>query len=239
MSRAPFVFIGSLTAWTSIVWPRWIRSWILRAPRRPSSSGPTISSTYRKPFFSRPISTNAASMPGQDVVDGAEVDVAGDRAAARGARGRPRRRRRPRSRRRASRRGRRRRAARASPSGAAPAAGRCGAACGARRARLALGRASRRSGLLGGLLGRLGGGSASVAGDCAGRPRFLRPRPPRLPRRRFFALCDCPSAAGASRRGSRGCAWFRFDGRNGGLDRRLFPLRLRAAKPGKWQKKSP
>ena len=45
VSRAPFVFIGSLTAWTTIVWPRWIRSWILRAPLRPSSSGPTISST--------------------------------------------------------------------------------------------------------------------------------------------------------------------------------------------------
>ena len=30
VSLAPFVFIGSLTAWTRIVWPREIRSWILR-----------------------------------------------------------------------------------------------------------------------------------------------------------------------------------------------------------------
>ena len=33
-SRAPFVFIGSFTACTRIVWPRWMRSWILRAPLR-------------------------------------------------------------------------------------------------------------------------------------------------------------------------------------------------------------
>jgi hypothetical protein len=64
VSRAPFDFIGSFTAWTRISWLRLRRSWILRWPR-PSSSGVTISSTYRKPFFSRPISTNAASMPGR------------------------------------------------------------------------------------------------------------------------------------------------------------------------------
>jgi hypothetical protein len=44
VSRAPFVFIGSFTAWTRIVWPLLIRSWILR-PCPFSSSGPTISST--------------------------------------------------------------------------------------------------------------------------------------------------------------------------------------------------
>ena len=65
VSLAPFDFIGSLTAWTRMVCPRLIRSWIFRAPLRPSSSGPTISSTYRNPFFSSPISTNAASIPGR------------------------------------------------------------------------------------------------------------------------------------------------------------------------------
>ncbi len=63
--RAPFDFIGSLTAWTSTSWPRLSRSWILRPCERPSSSGPTTSSTYRNPFFSRPISMNAASIPGR------------------------------------------------------------------------------------------------------------------------------------------------------------------------------
>jgi hypothetical protein len=63
--RAPLVFIGSFTAWTRTSCPRLIRSWILRPWRFPSSSGTTISSTYRKPFFSRPISMNAASIPGK------------------------------------------------------------------------------------------------------------------------------------------------------------------------------
>ena len=46
VSRAPFVFIGSLTAWTMICWPRAIRSVIfLPWCRLPSSSGTTISST--------------------------------------------------------------------------------------------------------------------------------------------------------------------------------------------------
>ena len=58
---------------------------------------------------------------GQHVVDDAEVDVAGDRAALRAARGRPRRPCRPRAPRRASRPRRPRRGARASPSAAARA----------------------------------------------------------------------------------------------------------------------
>ena len=45
VSRAPFVFIGSLTAWTRICWPRAIRSVIFLPCRLPSSSGTTISST--------------------------------------------------------------------------------------------------------------------------------------------------------------------------------------------------
>ncbi len=45
VSRAPFVFIGSLTACTSSSWPRAIRSWIFLPCRLPSSSGTTISST--------------------------------------------------------------------------------------------------------------------------------------------------------------------------------------------------
>ena len=57
-----------------------------RPPPRPrltcSTPGMTISSTCRKPFLSRPMSTKAASRPGQDVVDDALVDVADDRAAS-------------------------------------------------------------------------------------------------------------------------------------------------------------
>ena len=45
VSRAPFVFIGSLTACTMICWPRAIRSVIFLPCRLPSSSGTTISST--------------------------------------------------------------------------------------------------------------------------------------------------------------------------------------------------
>ena len=47
LGRQPraFDFIGSLTACTRMVWPPRSRSWIFRAPFRPSSSGPTISST--------------------------------------------------------------------------------------------------------------------------------------------------------------------------------------------------
>ena len=67
---------------------------------------------------------------GQHVVDVAEIDVAGDRAALRAARDRPRRPCRPRARRRAARRRRRRRAARASR----PAAVRGAAAGGGGRA---------------------------------------------------------------------------------------------------------
>ena len=52
-------------------------------PRRGASTpGSTISSTCRKPFLSRPMSTNAASRPGEDVVDASLVDVADDRARA-------------------------------------------------------------------------------------------------------------------------------------------------------------
>ena len=43
--RAPFDFIGSLTAWTMTSWPRLSRSWILRPRDRPSSSGAITSST--------------------------------------------------------------------------------------------------------------------------------------------------------------------------------------------------
>ncbi len=43
--RAPFDFIGSLTAWTRTSWPRLSRSWILRPCGRPSSAGTTTSST--------------------------------------------------------------------------------------------------------------------------------------------------------------------------------------------------
>ena len=45
VSRAPFDFIGSLTAWTSTCSPRLSRSWIRLPWRWPSSSGRTISST--------------------------------------------------------------------------------------------------------------------------------------------------------------------------------------------------
>ena len=45
VSRAPFVFIGSFTAWTRMCCPRWIRSVIFFPCRLPSSSGTTISST--------------------------------------------------------------------------------------------------------------------------------------------------------------------------------------------------
>ena len=88
-SRAPLVLSGSLTTCTTISWPGLSRSVIWRAvaarprPRRGASTpGSTISSTCRKPFFSRPMSTNAASRPGEHVVDAALVDVADDRAGA-------------------------------------------------------------------------------------------------------------------------------------------------------------
>ena len=64
-------------------------------------------------------------------------------------------------------------------------------------------RLGRRLGSLGGVLCCRFGAAASAAGSPAAGSRrragFLRPRPPRLPRRRFFAVAvDCPSAAGES-----------------------------------------
>ena len=70
-SRAPLVFKGSLTTWTTTSWPGLSSSQIdlpleLTRPRRATSTpGMTISSTCRKPFLSSPMSTNAASSPGR------------------------------------------------------------------------------------------------------------------------------------------------------------------------------
>ena len=159
--------------------------------------------------------------PGQDVVDGAEVDVAGDRALAPAARGRPRRRGRPRGPRRAARRRRPRSGARASPSAAAPASAARGGGSPcwlARRSwrwlrspdwlrwpRSACGLRSRAR-----LLGLLRPLSASACSPSVAEPGFLRPRPPRLPRRRFGAVSRLPGArcSGVAVGGGRG----RIDG---------------------------
>ncbi len=67
--RAPFVPIGSFVTCTTISWPAFSRSEMRGPPRCPRPrrfvlpSAVTISSTWRNPFFSRPMSTNAASIP--------------------------------------------------------------------------------------------------------------------------------------------------------------------------------
>ena len=59
--RTPLVPMGSLVACTSTSSPRLSSSAIWRL--RLGTPMATTSSTCRKPFFSRPISMNAASMP--------------------------------------------------------------------------------------------------------------------------------------------------------------------------------
>ncbi len=80
VSRAPLVFIGSLTACTSSVWPRWIRSWILRAPRRPSRLGADDLIDVEEAVFLQADLDEGGLHARQHVVDGAEIDVARDRA---------------------------------------------------------------------------------------------------------------------------------------------------------------
>ena len=174
----------------------------------------------------------------QDVVDDAEVDVAGDRAVLGplevdlGDDARPR------ARRRASRPRRPRRAARASPSAAARALGRR-ATAGLRRAvarRLALGassaraaRASRRP-------------RSSAASPVGGRPvgRLLLAVAPTA--RPAAALLGGGTRLSVGVRSLIGCGvvgqCFNFEGVRGGRGRRLL-LRLLASEPGQWQTISP
>src|SRR3977135_4464829 len=89
VSRAPLVFRGSLTTWTTTSWPGLSRSVMLRPPppeprprRGASTPGRTISSTCRKPFFSRPMSTKAGPRPAKTLLTRPFVDVADDRPGA-------------------------------------------------------------------------------------------------------------------------------------------------------------
>ena len=80
VSRAPFVFIGSLTAWTRMVWPREIRSWILRPWPRLELRADDLVDVEEAVLLEADLDERGLHA-GQDVVDAAEVDVARDRAA--------------------------------------------------------------------------------------------------------------------------------------------------------------
>ena len=82
VSRAPFVFIGSLTAWTRIVWPREIEVLDL-APVALLELGADDLVDVEEAVLLEADLDERGLHPRQDVVDAAEVDVAGDRAAFR------------------------------------------------------------------------------------------------------------------------------------------------------------
>ena len=81
MSRAPFVFIGSLTACTRICWPRWIRSGDLLAVPLALELGHDDLVDVEEAVLLEADLDERGLHAGQDVVDRAEVDVPGDRAA--------------------------------------------------------------------------------------------------------------------------------------------------------------
>ena len=83
MSRAPFVPIGSLTAWTSTSWPREIRSWMRRPVALALELGDDDLVDVQEAVLLEADVDERRLHPGQDVVDDALVDVAGDRAASR------------------------------------------------------------------------------------------------------------------------------------------------------------
>ena len=80
VSRAPFDFIGSLTAWTRISWPRLSRSWILR-PRTALELGRDDLVDVEEAVLLEADLDERGLHAREDVVDGALVDVARDRAA--------------------------------------------------------------------------------------------------------------------------------------------------------------
>ena len=80
--RAPFDFIGSLTACTMTVWPRLIRSWIFRAPFGPRAQAPR-SRRRTGSRSSRGRSRRTPPPSREHVVHDAQVDVPRDRAPLR------------------------------------------------------------------------------------------------------------------------------------------------------------
>ena len=81
MSRAPFDFIGSLTAWTSTCSPRLIRSWIRLPCALALELGDDDLVDVEEAVLLEADLDERGLHPRQDVVDRAEVDVPGDRAA--------------------------------------------------------------------------------------------------------------------------------------------------------------
>ena len=80
VSRAPFVFIGSFTAWTRISWPRLIRSWIRLPCRLPFELGRDDLVDVEEAVLLEADLDECGLHAGEHVVDDALVDVAGDRA---------------------------------------------------------------------------------------------------------------------------------------------------------------
>ena len=186
VSRAPFVFIGSLTAWTRIVWPRDDQVLDLAAVAPLELRADDLVDVEEAVLLEADLDERGLH-PGQDVVDAGRGRCCRRSSGAPAARGRPRRPGRPRGRRRAARRRRRRRAARASRREAARgAAARGGGAWRLVAAALLPLRELAPLRLLRGSASRSGRRpSARGAAAPAVEPGFLRPRPPRLPRRRF------------------------------------------------------
>ena len=201
VSRAPFVFIGSLTAWTRIVWPRGSGPGSCGRGRLLELRADDLVDVEEAVLLEADLDERGLHA-GQDVVDAAEVDVAGDRAALRPLEvdlgdlavledgdalladvdGDEQL---------ALRCGKRRAAlrlpaaARSTGRGGAPAAETSRARCGCLRL-----------GLL--LPARVPRPPPRLAAE----PGFFRPRPPRLPRRRFGLVGSVDSEPAASAAGS-------------------------------------